>query len=161
MPWQSPSSWQKVSDICPRRNFSYRRYPGGLLGKYCTHAYAHATKEGASALPSVLKGSDMIAYEVFRALGVEILVRTILQNIREHYYDSDEIEGDLLTHTHVGNGLWEPINTNMEWREWYDMTEIYESFGSLKKVTWLNAPTAETKSMQLSFLRVGCSSQGT
>lgn len=134
--------------------------PGGLLGKYCTHAYAHATKEGASALQSVLKGSDMIAYELLRALGVEVLIRPILQNIREHMYDSDEVEGDLLTHTHVGNNLLESINTNMEWGDYYQITNIYEALPSnLMKVTWLNEPTAETKTMQLSFLRVSCSLQ--
>lgn len=55
---------------------------GGYLGVFCTHAYAHNTKEGGDALPAVLKGADMAVYEVFRALGLAIEVRTVLDDKR-------------------------------------------------------------------------------
>jgi hypothetical protein len=129
---------------------------GGTLGKYCTHAYAHATREGASALPSVVKGSDMVAYEIFRALGVEVLVRPIMQHIRE--YDSDdEITGKLATHNHVGSRLSVPVNSHMEWGEDSNtqLRQIYEAVPSkLMKVTWLNEPAIGTKALQLGFARI-------
>lgn len=52
---------------------------GGLLGKYCSHAYAHATEEGIKALPAVLKGSDMVTYETFKSLGIRVHIRPELE----------------------------------------------------------------------------------
>ncbi|KAB5566908.1 hypothetical protein GE09DRAFT_1284615 [Coniochaeta sp. 2T2.1] len=46
---------------------------GGILGIYCTHAYAHSTQSGGKALPAVLKGTDMAVYAVFRAHGLKVL----------------------------------------------------------------------------------------
>jgi hypothetical protein len=133
------------------------QHPGGLLGKYCTHAYAHATKEGATALPLVLKGSDMVAYEVFRALGVKVLVRPVMEHISKLLYEEDVVDvvDELATHDHIGEQLSVPVNTDMEWGNYYGLPNIYEALpSSLHKVTWLNEPTVETRSMQLSFLRV-------
>jgi hypothetical protein len=52
---------------------------GGLLGKYCSHAYAHATEEGIQSLPAVLKGSDMVTYETFKSLGIQVDIRPELE----------------------------------------------------------------------------------
>ncbi|KAJ4319051.1 hypothetical protein N0V94_004103 [Neodidymelliopsis sp. IMI 364377] len=65
---------------------------GGVLGKYCSHAYAHATNEGIRKLPAVLKGSDMVTYEIFQSLGIQVQVRPAL-DYRGHWRTQD-IEDD-------------------------------------------------------------------
>ncbi|KAF2635634.1 hypothetical protein P280DRAFT_436898 [Massarina eburnea CBS 473.64] len=52
---------------------------GGYLGVGCQHAYAHSTPKGISSLPGVLKGSDMAVYSVFKALGLDVTIRPVLQ----------------------------------------------------------------------------------
>jgi len=58
-----------------------------LLGIYCQHAYAHNTPEGSTALPAVLKGADLAVYSVFKALGLKVDIRAVLDPSSE---DSDE-----------------------------------------------------------------------
>ena len=125
-----------------------------MLGKYCSHAYAHATKEGASALPSVLKGSDMVTYEVFRSLGIEVLIRPILEHVEKHMYQ-EYITGDLRTHSHVGKEL--SATTTVSWMldDETSIDEVYGAFpNELMKVTWMNEPTAGAGNAQFSFARV-------
>ena len=62
---------------------------GGLLGKYCNHAYAHATKEGIKALPAVLKGSDMVTHDTFESLGMWVDIRPELEVKSDKYYYSE------------------------------------------------------------------------
>jgi hypothetical protein len=68
---------------------------GGLLGVYCQHAYAQNTPEGGAQLPGILKGADMAVYEVFRALGLKVEVRPVLDHLAdyedywEEYYEDD------------------------------------------------------------------------
>ena len=51
---------------------------GGYLGIPCTHAYPHTIEESIPSLPAALKGVDMAVYETFRAIGLEISMRPIL-----------------------------------------------------------------------------------
>ena len=125
-----------------------------MLGKYCSHAYAHATKEGASALRSVLKGSDMVAYEVFRSLGIEVLVRPVLEHVAKHMYE-EYIEGDLRTHSHVGKQLSATTTVYTMLGDDAGIDEVYGEFpNELVKVTWMNEPTAEAGNAQFAFTRV-------
>jgi hypothetical protein len=126
---RSRTSWQTLrlcQTVSPHRHICYEvssQRLGGILGKYCTHAYAHATKEGATALPSVLKGatalplvlkgSEIVAYDVFRAHGVEVFVRSIMEHISKNLYLCGDEE--LATHNHVGKQFYVPVNTNVEW----------------------------------------------
>lgn len=132
---------------------------GGLLGKYCSHAYAHATKAAASALPSILKGSDMVAFEVFRSLGIKVLVRPVADHITK-FLEEDELEDqpERLTLDTIGDSFTEPYNTGYEWGDCTTLPEIYDDYpSSLEKVTWTNAPLDNNKNMQFSFMRVsGC-----
>lgn len=53
---------------------------GGVLGFFCSHAYAHTYGEDRVRLSRSLKGVDMALYVVFRALGLKIDVLPIFEN---------------------------------------------------------------------------------
>jgi hypothetical protein len=127
-----------------------------MFGKYCSHAYAHASKSATSTLPPILKGSDMLAYEVFRSLGIEVLVRPVVEHISKYMHEEDlENRPEPHTQCYVGEGLTEPINTLMGWGDAYSIEEIYEAYPStLMKVTWMNKPTEGTENLQFGFARV-------
>jgi len=129
-----------------------------MLGKYCSHAYAHAVKNAESVFPSVLKGSDMVAYEVFRSLGVKVLVRPVIEHISKHLCHedmSDMGKPELFTHNHIGKKLSAPINTNTEWGEDGDVVDVYQAYpNTLMKVTWMNAPVQGNQNMQFAYLIV-------
>ncbi|KLU88234.1 hypothetical protein MAPG_07221 [Magnaporthiopsis poae ATCC 64411] len=82
--------YQKVHSALAEPDFMH---DGGILGIYCTHAYAHSTEAGGKALPSVLKGADMAVYAVFRAHGLKVFIRPVHPPTRDdednEYYDSD------------------------------------------------------------------------
>ena len=63
---------------------------GGLLGIWCSHAYAHSHSQSIHNLPSSLKGVDMAMYEIFRALGLQVTVRPILDERTRDYFDDSE-----------------------------------------------------------------------
>ncbi|KAF2029847.1 hypothetical protein EK21DRAFT_100911 [Setomelanomma holmii] len=129
---------------------------GGILGKYCSHAYVHATKEGASALPALLKGSDMVAFEVFRALGIMVLVRPVVEHISKHAQHINEMDEKYRTHDHVGRELSALVNTKSEWGDYMGVEEVYDQYpNDLMKVTSLNEPIAETKNLQFAFMTYG------
>lgn len=69
--------YQKVHEALTNPNFMPE---GGHLGIFCTHAYAHTSKEAYEALPGVLKGADMAVYSVFQAHGLQIEVKTVLDD---------------------------------------------------------------------------------
>lgn len=55
---------------------------GGVLGIFCSHAYAHNTYIAKESLPRALKGSDMVIYSIFQSLqslGVEVHIRPVLE----------------------------------------------------------------------------------
>ncbi|KAH7381399.1 hypothetical protein DE146DRAFT_773172 [Phaeosphaeria sp. MPI-PUGE-AT-0046c] len=136
---------------------------GGLLGKYCSHAYAHATKAAASALPSVLKGSDMVAFEVFRALGIKVFVNPVADHISKHIdednTDSEE-EEDRVTHYHIGESFTEPYSTDCELGQYDTIHDVYNAYTNVhREVTWVNQPVDENKSMQFLFMRYGNQSE--
>jgi hypothetical protein len=99
---------------------------GGYLRKYCSHAYAHATTEGATALPAVLKGSDVIAFEVFRSLGVIVLVRPMLERMSEYEYDYEFLEAPKLrTHEDFGDELATTSSTCVHHDDDSSLAEVY------------------------------------
>ncbi|KAF1934873.1 hypothetical protein EJ02DRAFT_159074 [Clathrospora elynae] len=121
---------------------------GGDLGKYCSHAYAHATNEGIKALPAILKGSDMIAYEVFRSLSIQTYVRPVL-NVQDHWY---HLEDEYLALDHVGNQLSAPMMSEVGGCG-EGLEEIFDNFDHKSiNVKWLNEPKKGTENMQLGCL---------
>ncbi|KAK3353720.1 hypothetical protein B0T25DRAFT_608162 [Lasiosphaeria hispida] len=51
-----------LDEICPGHTNPEFMRDDGVLGVHCTHAYAHSTRSGGRALPTVLKGADMAMY---------------------------------------------------------------------------------------------------
>jgi hypothetical protein len=136
--------------------YGYHTYTcaGGILGKYCSHAYAHATDGAASALPSILKGSDMVAFEVFRSLGIEPLVRPVIDHIRKHEdaIGYEDKESELHTHDYIGKELTGPLDIGFKCEA---IQEAYHAYPStLEKVTWVNEPKKGTENMQFAYLAV-------
>ena len=122
------------------------RYTGGILSKYCSYPYAHSTSLGIHHLPEVLKGSDMVTYEVFRSLGLSVSVRAVLDPI--------QLAGELGDHpgnVYYVSELIKPMGK--EYDEVEPLQEILE-YGyphSRFKIKWLNKPTPARKDMQFVF----------
>jgi hypothetical protein len=128
---------------------------GGNMGKYCSHAYAHNNNQSIQSLPAMLKGSDMITYEVFRSLGLPIFVRPILnvEEMAKAMYEHDAEEAR--THDHVGDSLSELVVSYSGGHDDSNMKETLDDYPhQLHKISWMNGPTQGTESMQLAFLTV-------
>ncbi|UPX11180.1 uncharacterized protein EKO05_0001802 [Ascochyta rabiei] len=124
---------------------------GGFLAKYCSHAYAYATNEGIRALPAVLKGSDMVTYEVFQSLGIRVQLRPALD-----YGHWAEDFDDFMEYDRIGKRLTEPIGSNEGGYEDCDAETIFEYFPQDKlHVKWLNKPVTDNANMQYTFLAYG------
>ncbi|KAH7074267.1 hypothetical protein FB567DRAFT_572874 [Paraphoma chrysanthemicola] len=115
---------------------------------------------GVSALPAVLKGIDMMAFEVFRSLGIEVLVRPVMEPLSEEDME-DMIEDGLLdkscrTHNHVGHQLSEPATVNIQVPDEGTIVDAYNEYPSdLMKVTWLNEPNDDAKGVQFEYSYYG------
>ncbi|EJT70669.1 hypothetical protein GGTG_11692 [Gaeumannomyces tritici R3-111a-1] len=114
---------------------------GGLLGVYLTHAYAHSTRAGRKALPSVLKGADMAVYAVFRAHGLKVWIRPVLprdSTVDEYGY---EPHGDEEFNTRVGVHLGELIVTDQGGYDGVDAEDIWDEWSHDRvDVNWLTGP---------------------
>ncbi|RAK82179.1 2OG-Fe(II) oxygenase [Aspergillus fijiensis CBS 313.89] len=51
---------------------------GGVLGMFCSHAYAHTSNDAHVRLPRALKGADLVVYSVLKTLGAEVSVLPVL-----------------------------------------------------------------------------------
>lgn len=68
---------------------------GGVLGFYCTHKYAHTDGTANERLPHALKGIDVVMFTIFRALGLAVHVRPILDvEFHENGSDNDSSEDE-------------------------------------------------------------------
>lgn len=54
--------------------------PGGLIGFFCHHQYAHAHGSGRKSLPHAFKGVDLAVYSVFHSLRLKVGVHPIIKN---------------------------------------------------------------------------------
>jgi hypothetical protein len=80
-------------------------FPGGrILAHYLSHSYAHTAAGTKPLLPQSLKGSDMIFYEVCRALGLAAYIRPIsgnlLNNLRYGDPNQDPCDDDFIEVPH-------------------------------------------------------------
>ncbi|KAF2870043.1 hypothetical protein BDV95DRAFT_608066 [Massariosphaeria phaeospora] len=127
---------------------------GGTLGQYCRHAYAHTTKAGADTLPQVLKGSDMVAHEVFSALGVDIRIRPVLDHITNQDDGCGPLDKKFHKRDHVGMGLGDPVAVDSYEQD--SIEDVYAEYPhSWEAVTWLNGPRHNTSSVEFAYLRYG------
>ena len=54
--------------------------PGGTLGFFCNHQYAHTSRSGRKAIPMAFKGFDLAIYSAFKALGLNVGVHPVIRN---------------------------------------------------------------------------------
>lgn len=94
----------------------------------------------------------MVAYEVFRSLGIEVVVRPVAVNISKHLDDEDDMKEELRFRDRVGHKFMEPFNTGVKWGQYSDIKDVYEAYpGTMEKVTWTNSPVDENKNVQFIF----------
>jgi hypothetical protein len=67
-------------------------FPGGILGIYCSHAYAHTSSFAGGSLPQCLKGSDLTFYSVLKSFGLDVKIHPVLQVNRDYSDDSSREE---------------------------------------------------------------------
>ncbi|KAL4739206.1 hypothetical protein BDV11DRAFT_170239 [Aspergillus similis] len=61
---------------------------GGVLGTFCSHAYARSSNLAELQLPRALKGADLVLYSVFKSLNLDVEVLPILEKGGQ-YCDED------------------------------------------------------------------------
>lgn len=134
------------------------RNTGGHLAKYCSHAYAHTTKEGISALPAILKGSDMVTHEIFRSLGIQVDIRPALDLFRERAHGWLEDDSDYFTHDCIGKKLSESVGSSLGGYEECSTDELISGFPHDKlMIKWLNEPVTDTRNVQYNYMVVSLS----
>ena len=127
---------------------------GGLLGKYCSHAYAHATEEGIKALPAILKGSDMVTYETFKSLGVRVDIRPELEMDRSKWCYDPEEEDQIFGSNRIGMALKPTTGTSIMGED-CDVDDILNNFKHEElHVKWLNSPIHANKNLQYNYIAV-------
>ena len=52
---------------------------GALLGLFCNHQYAHSQSSGRLSLPGSLKGVDLAVFAAFKALGLKVMIRPVME----------------------------------------------------------------------------------
>ncbi|USP77941.1 hypothetical protein yc1106_05215 [Curvularia clavata] len=146
--------FKKIRDALQDENFMPK---GGYLGVFCQHAYAHSTKEGAKALPTVLKGVDMAVYSVFKRLGQRVKVRPVfdLDNPglwNDEYDDTQDEDEDQESEENgvkafVGNSCGQIVVTDAGGYEGSSNDEILRAApGDWLRVVWLNRPSSTNMS---------------
>jgi hypothetical protein len=97
----------------------------------------------------------MVAFEVFRALGIEVSIRPVLDRISKHdeLDFEDESNRELCAYDFIGDELTEPLHTGMEVVNCNTMEEVYDIY-SREKVAWINGPMTGTENVQLLFATV-------
>lgn len=67
--------------------------PGGVLGFFCHHQYAHAQGDNRKPIPGAFKGVDLAVYSVFDTFGLKIGIHPIVSN--EEREEDGEKSGEL------------------------------------------------------------------
>ncbi|KAF2804168.1 uncharacterized protein BDZ99DRAFT_452136 [Mytilinidion resinicola] len=140
-PWLDPTALPLYDAILSMLELPAFMKEGGLVGVYCSHAYAHTHEEGIKHLPGSLKGSDMALYEIFKALNLEVNLKPILDpEYLDDYGDEEETSvqpkreyiGDMLYSTYLSDISTEDCSTS----------ELVETWGSHTRetVVWLTQP---------------------
>jgi hypothetical protein len=101
----------------------------------------------------------MVAYEVFKSLGVQVDVRPILDfthKRQQGWFDEYDRNGnykesDYFEHDCIGKNLAQTVGTELN-TEYWSMKEIADEFPNEKiKIKWLNAPVMGTANVQFSY----------
>ncbi|KAN0098922.1 hypothetical protein V8E51_014585 [Hyaloscypha variabilis] len=67
---------------------------GGNLGFYCRYPYNHTAPNAAQRFPYALKGVDLVIYNVFISLGLEVNIRPLL-DVSEELDSMDEMNYEI------------------------------------------------------------------
>lgn len=102
-PWMDPKQLPLYDTIKSMLQVPSFMTKGGLLGIWCSHAYAHSHSPSFHNLPSSLKGVDMAMYEIFRALGLQVTIRPILDECTRDYFEDSDDDG--MPVNIIGEGL--------------------------------------------------------
>jgi hypothetical protein len=76
-------------DLCSIADLAW-----GVLGFFCSNAYAHSSRPAAEGLPRRLKGSDLVLYSVFKALGIETSVLPVIERHGWYIDTNPRLESD-------------------------------------------------------------------
>lgn len=98
----------------------------------------------------------MIAYEIFRSLGLEVDVRPVL----EFPIDSDgEYNPHGKAYYYFGPKFTQPVGINGEFEDVDSIEDVYKAYTKdFRKVAWMNKPLGQTRSVQLAYTAVSLSS---
>lgn len=145
-----------------------RRVPGGTLGVLCVHAYPARTDikiidyedpapESSGTAPVVLKGTDLALFTVFKALGMTVKIRSILDSkslsSNRRCPDDEWKELGMRTRDAVGG----TFVTSAGGHEDYTPADIVCRYGSkLPEVTWLKVLRPVRTSGNFVHLGVSC-----
>ncbi|KAK3380993.1 hypothetical protein B0H63DRAFT_560784 [Podospora didyma] len=149
--------YHKVKDTLAEPDFMPE---GGYLGVYCSHAYAHSTAEGARALPAVLKGSDMAVFAVFRALGLPVKVRAVLDDDDNMYvYDpatNTRIPERSQTANRVSHGIGKVLITSAGSYSDSGWPDVWEDWPHRDmEINWLTEERPDHKNLEIVHLTYG------
>ncbi|KAE8374846.1 hypothetical protein BDV26DRAFT_269247 [Aspergillus bertholletiae] len=111
---------------------------GGVIGIYCAHAYAHTSEDAEINVPRTLKGSDLVFYAVFKALGAKLKIRPVLDRYGDYYEDDDrepqggDLVGDTL-HSYQNSGA------STEYDPWNQIVCNEWPHRRFPRITWLTS----------------------
>ncbi|KAL3469173.1 hypothetical protein BJX99DRAFT_241925 [Aspergillus californicus] len=80
--------YEWVKDLLAQQAFMK---DGGVLGMFCSHAYAHSSKIAKFQLPRALKGADLVLYAVFKSLGIDIEVLPVLETDGRYFTEDSDV----------------------------------------------------------------------
>ncbi|KAL1981845.1 hypothetical protein VTN96DRAFT_2090 [Rasamsonia emersonii] len=94
---------------------------GGVLGIFCSHAYAHNSDVATESLPRALKGFDLVLYSIFKSLGYEVDILPVIEPGGDYDTTNPQLglEGSVL-----GKRKWDYISTDR-----YDESPPYLEHG--------------------------------
>ncbi|KAF2840820.1 hypothetical protein M501DRAFT_1010024 [Patellaria atrata CBS 101060] len=140
---------------------------GGILGFSCAHAYAHHSKVSPIFLPQALKGSDMVIYEIFRTLGLEVVLRPVLDQepfLESSYLyscdgDESDSEEEISTKSEkemIGDRLHSTNFTKLR-RCDDELEEIYQQglLHTFQRIQWIRGHRDETRDVAFTYTAYG------
>ncbi|KAK4147384.1 uncharacterized protein C8A04DRAFT_9024 [Dichotomopilus funicola] len=87
-PWLDPSKLPLYETIKTLVQDAAAWEQGGFIGFNCSHVYPHTTQTTLNFLaPDNLKGADMLMYEIFQSLGLEVSFRPVVNDL--HFEDGE------------------------------------------------------------------------
>lgn len=97
----------------------------------------------------------MIAFEVFRSLGVKVYVRPVIEHINSKLNLNSDDDDEFANKDHIGNKLGEVFNTYAEWGDYEGLPEVYSRYPcKLKEVKWLNSANKNNLNVQFGYTAV-------